>query len=167
MAEGEPYFPKVPWITERSFLYSKGEGTNVPDLRLTNMVDEQEMNRFSDLIKKMVLLDVLERALQWDHRWLKQSPLKTSRAWMRLLLPTLEQIRRDRKAAEKEIHRAGGRILEIRQRQNCREVTVVYRGYRYTMRYLNGWIRSECDDLLLYFWTGKTTSEQTPPKETH
>jgi hypothetical protein len=131
------------------------------------MVDEKEIDRFSNLTKKIVLLDVLERALQWDRRWLKQSPLKTGRAWIRLLPSTLEQIRRDRMAAEKELHRSGGRILEVRQREDCREVIAVHRGYRYTMRYLNGWIRSECDDLLLCFWTGKTTSGQPPPKETH
>ncbi|PTX58312.1 hypothetical protein C8P63_11760 [Melghirimyces profundicolus] len=129
------------------------------------MREEGEYERFSEQVKRLILLEVLLLVLRRDRARLEELPLKTRRALIRWLSRTTEQVRRELVETRMELFRLGGRIVEVRQCRDCREVRARFKGYVYTMRYLNGWLRSECEDFLLRSWAGKNTSGKNPPGE--
>ncbi|SMO61614.1 hypothetical protein [Melghirimyces algeriensis] len=112
------------------------------------------------LVKQTVFLEVLEKVLKRDQAWLRNASLKTERALMRYYAQTLETVQEELVNLRKKLKSHGVQMIDVRQRDHYREVKVRIQGYLYTLRFLNGWIHSQCDELLLWIWTGKSTSEQ-------
>lgn len=116
------------------------------------LVDPEDYTHFARTVKRLILLDVLMKALERDRLYLKSSPCKMIGVWSLMLEKTAEWVRDEWIIQRKALRGFGGDILEVRQLADYREVKAKFRGYRYTQRYLNEWIRSECEDLLLQYW---------------
>lgn len=116
------------------------------------MVEPEDYTYFARTVKRLILLDVLMKALERDRLYLKSSSCKMIRVWSLMLEKTAEWVRDEWFVQKKVLRGFGGEILEVRQLTDCREVKAKFRGYWYTQRYLNEWIRSECEDLLLQYW---------------
>ncbi|MDA8352059.1 MAG: hypothetical protein M0Z65_02470 [Firmicutes bacterium] len=125
------------------------------------MKEEKDWTQVSTLVKQVVLLEVLLLVLERDRDRMQIIPaLKTSRALIRWFERTIEGIRFVLVARQTTLSQWGGHIVDVVQRQDCREVKVWYQGYIRTMRYMNGWIKSECEEWLLHYWEGKNTSDE-------
>ncbi|MCS1350167.1 hypothetical protein [Mechercharimyces sp. CAU 1602] len=107
-----------------------------------------EYNQFESEVKQVVVLEVLERSLQWDRQWLDQSPVKMRRVLQTWFSDAQEAASKDLSQRRRSLRRMGGEIISIRQLQDVREVDARFRGFQYTQRYLNAVLRAECETWL-------------------
>ena len=119
------------------------------------LIAPEEYRRFADLVKQIVLLEVLERVLERDCRAIASTPVKMRRPIKRMLEETRERVARDAVDAHRELRRIGGKIIEVKQLPDIREVKARFRGFLHTQRYINEWLRSECEELFRFYWSEK------------
>jgi hypothetical protein len=119
------------------------------------LIAPEEYRRFADLVKQIILLEVLERVLERDCRAIASTPVKMRRPIKRMLEETRERVARDALDARRELRRIGGEIIEVKQLPDIREVKARFRGFLHTQRYINEWLRSECEELFRFYWSEK------------
>lgn len=119
------------------------------------LIAPEEYRRFADLVKQIILLEVLERVLERDCRAIASTPVKMRRPIKRMLEETRERVARDALEARRELRRIGGEIIEVKQLPDIREVKARFRGFLHTQRYINEWLRSECEELFRFYWSEK------------
>lgn len=118
-----------------------------------------EYRLFARSVRRVVLMDVLYRALQYDMRQLEAQTFKLKQSFLRCLSHISMQVERERQGAKRQLRQCGGQIIEVKQKRDYREVRARFRGFIYTQRFLNEWIKAECEDWLVRLWMGKTTSQ--------
>ncbi|PTM59896.1 hypothetical protein [Desmospora activa] len=118
-----------------------------------------EYRQFARSIKRVVLMDVLYRALQCDIRQLELQTFKLKQSVLQTLSYTSIQVERELQGAKRQLRQSGGHIIEVKQKRDYREVRARFRGFIYTQRFFNEWIKAECEEWLVRLWTGKTTSQ--------
>ena len=119
------------------------------------LIAPEEYRRFADLVKRVVLLEVLERVLERDCRAIANTPVKMRRPIGKMLEETRRRVARDALNARKELRRIGGEIIEVNQLSHAREVKARFRGFLHTQRYVNEWLRSECEETFRSYWSEK------------
>lgn len=119
------------------------------------LIAPEEYRRFADLVKQIILLEILERVLERDCRAIASTPVKMRRPIKRMLEETRERVARDALEARRELRRIGGEIIEVKQLPDIREVKARFRGFLHTQRYINEWLRSECEELFRFYWSEK------------
>jgi hypothetical protein len=125
------------------------------------MIPPEEYNQFADLVKKLVILDVLARALQIDQQGMEQLPLKLGRVWKETMADAIRRVERERVQCRRQLRQCGGHIVEVRQWVDAREVQARFRGFFYRQRFDNEWLRSECEEWLRSYWReGKNTESR-------
>jgi hypothetical protein len=126
------------------------------------LIAPEEYRRFADLVKRIVLLEVLERVLERDCRAIASTSVKMRRPIERMLEETRDRVVRDALYARRELRRIGGEIVEVRQLPDAREVTARFRGFLHTQRYVNEWLRSECEEQFRSYWSEKPSEVCSP-----
>jgi hypothetical protein len=135
---------------------------------MSMMIPPEEYNRFADLIKRLVVLDVLARALEIDQRGMERLPLKFGRVWKETMAEVMQRVEQERVQCRRQLRRCGGHIVEVRQWSDAREVQARFRGFFYRHWFDNEWLRSECEEWLRSYWReGKNTRQQTPRTRSH
>ncbi|PRX42630.1 hypothetical protein CLV97_101119 [Planifilum fimeticola] len=114
------------------------------------LIAPEEYRLFADLVKRVVLLEVLERVLERDFRTIANTPVKMRRPIGKALEEIRKRVARDALNARRELRRIGGEIIEVRQLSDVREVKARFRGFLHTQRYVNEWLRSECEETFLH-----------------
>ncbi|WP_380704333.1 hypothetical protein [Salinithrix halophila] len=126
------------------------------------LVYPEEYQDFAGQVKRVILLEVLESVLRLDGRQLEEPRLKLWRLMRRWLGDTLEWVQSELSDTRRFLRQTGGEIIRVRQLEDCREVTAKFRGFIYTQRYMNEWIRSECEEVLYSYWiAGKTSTQES------
>ncbi|MGI6127528.1 MAG: hypothetical protein ACOYEF_11275 [Planifilum sp.] len=126
------------------------------------LIAPEEYRRFADLVKRIVILEVLERVLERDCRVIASSPVKMRRPFEGMLQELRERVAQDARQARRELRRIGGEILEVKQLPDSRQVKARFRGFLHTQRYVNEWLRSECEEHFRSYWSEKTA--ETPSR---
>lgn len=123
----------------------------------------EEYRDFARLVKKVTLLDVLERALRVDHLTVTRTPFKLRRPIERQFEKIKLQVERDLIAARRSLREMGGEIIEVQQLKDVREVKARFRGFLYTQSYMNELLRGECERLLSTYWITVSSDEREHP----
>ncbi|MDR6225297.1 hypothetical protein [Desmospora profundinema] len=118
-----------------------------------------EYRLFARLVKRVIVMDVLYRALLCDIRWMESQPFKLKRGILDGLVRLSIQVEEEWRETKQQLRRCGGEIVEVKQKRDCREVRARFRGFIHTQRFFNEWIRAECEKQLIQIWTGKNTSQ--------
>lgn len=113
------------------------------------LIAPEEYRLFADLVKRVVLLEVLERVLERDCRAIANTSVKMRRPIGRMLEETRTHVAREALNARRKLRRIGGEIIEVKQLADAREVKARFRGFLHTQRYVNEWLRSECEETFL------------------
>jgi len=113
------------------------------------LIAPEEYRLFADLVKRVVLLDVLERVLERDCRTLANAPVKMGRPIGKMLEEARKRVAREALDARRKLRRIGGEIIEVKQLSDAREVKARFRGFLHSQRYVNEWLRSECEETFL------------------
>jgi hypothetical protein len=129
----------------------------------------EEYDRFAELVRQAVMLEVLERVLVLDCARVGQLPVKMQRPLKRLWMETLGRVQEDLASCRRELNRCGGKIIAVRQLSDAREVQAKFRGFLYTQCYVNEIIRNECEEILWHYWSGsgKSSRQQSFHKGSH
>ncbi|GGE19347.1 hypothetical protein GCM10011571_21590 [Marinithermofilum abyssi] len=120
----------------------------------------EEYDRFAELVRQAVILEVLERVLVLDCARVGQLPVKMQRPLKRLWMKTLGRVQEDLAGCRRELNRCGGKIIAVRQLPDAREVQAKFRGFLYTQFYVNEIIRNECEEILWNYWSGSGKSSR-------
>lgn len=116
------------------------------------LIYPEEYKQFARLVKQITLLDVLGRALRVDQFTLSCASFKLQRPIEQQFEKTRKQIDQDLVQARRALRGMGGKIIEVRQRTDVREVKARFRGFIYTKSYVNELLRGECERLLSSYW---------------
>ncbi|OYD08941.1 hypothetical protein [Paludifilum halophilum] len=131
------------------------------------LVAPEDYRRFADGVKRVVLLEVLEKALERDRVCLNRFPFRMRRALVPLFESASDWVFRELGEQRRVLRQIGGEIIEVSQLEDCRKVRARFRGFLYTHRYMNGWLRSECEDLLLSHWGVKRRPKEADSCKYH
>ncbi|TMZ60147.1 hypothetical protein EMG21_30020 [Klebsiella pneumoniae] len=116
------------------------------------MLSDREHRFYRRLLKRIVVLDVLEKAIAKDIDHLEHiERLKTGSVLKTILSEVKDRARSDRIQALKEMEAEGGGIIEIRQTEQAREVKTTFKGYHFNHAYLNSVLQSDCENTLLNY----------------
>lgn len=102
--------------------------------------------RFMELVKRLVHLEVLLRVVEQDRRHF--SSLKMGKVWHSLSEKVIDAIAYDMAQIRKELRQMDGKILQVKQEKHGRRVDYVYQGYQHEITFLNEWMKVECEELL-------------------
>ncbi|GGA59476.1 hypothetical protein GCM10007416_35660 [Kroppenstedtia guangzhouensis] len=108
-------------------------------------------DEFEALVRPYVLLDVLNRVIACDQRVVMETSLKFLGAIRRLLDHVSVKVTDDLIRTRHGLRKVEGRIIEIRQEDDAREMDVEYEGSQYHLSMLNELIRSECEEMFLRY----------------
>lgn len=110
-----------------------------------SLIDDK-YSEFQVLIKQYVHLEILLAVLERDKRHL--GALKMERVLLSLFDTIIDRVVNDLAKVKKAIRKLNGEILTITQGKESRCVKVKYNGYVFDIKYLNEWIRVECEEML-------------------
>jgi len=107
----------------------------------------KEYHEFSQLIKKYVVLHVMQKVLDYDRNVMLQSTCKLASSYEELLREIEWNINQDLRSAKIKMKELGGMVIEQQQQQSVRIVKAKFRGFIYTHRFLNYVLQSEIEHL--------------------
>lgn len=107
---------------------------------------DDKYSEFQFLIKQYVHLEILLAVLKRDKSCL--GVLKMESVISSLFDVIIDRVDRDLTKVKKAIRKINGEILTVTQDKEARCVKVKYNSYSFDVKYLNEWIRVECEEML-------------------
>lgn len=154
---GSSFYEFISMDRKRMFSYNKKEKAEMHFHTKSSGVGEMvvspgEYHQFLFLVKRIAVLEVLLLVLQLDRERISAAPIKMKEVWLKLLSQTMEQLEEALLDTSQQLKQLGGRILDVKQTEHSRNITSLFRGYRYQDKLLNEWIKKECVQILESCW---------------